>query len=69
MDVPVAGVVDPRFAPVREAFVRSVRCSRPPVIFQTSQLSMVPAASSPASARRRASGAWSSSHASFVALK
>ncbi len=49
---------------VRDAFVRSVTCSRPPVSFQTSHESTVPKASS-------SSGSWTraSSHSSFVAEK
>jgi hypothetical protein len=54
---------------VREALLASVAWTRPPVSFQTSQLSTVPKASSPRSARARAPGTWSSSHASFVAEK
>ena len=41
---------------VREALVTSVTCIAPPVSCQTSQVSMVPNASSPASARSRAPG-------------
>ena len=41
---------------VREALLTSVTCCVPPVSFQTSQVSTVPNASSPASARARAPG-------------
>ena len=41
---------------VREALLASVTCFRPPVSFQTSQLSTVPKASFPARARSRALG-------------
>jgi hypothetical protein len=54
---------------VREALLASVACTRPAVRFQTSQLSMVPKASSPASARLRAPGTLSSSHSSLVPEK
>ena len=54
---------------MREALLTSVTCSAPPVRFQISQLSTVPNASSPRSARARAPGTWSSSQASFVAEK
>ena len=54
---------------VRAALLGSVACTRPAVRFQISQLSMVPKASSPASARARAPGTWSSSHSSLVAEK
>jgi hypothetical protein len=50
------------YSRLREALVASVACTRPPVSCHSSQLSMVPKASSPASARRRAPGTWSSSH-------
>jgi len=54
---------------VREALVESVTCTAPSVSFQISQVSMVPAASSPASARARAPSTWSSSHAILLAEK
>ena len=54
---------------VRDALLTSVTWTAPPVRFQMSQLSMVPKASSPRSARARAPGTWSSSHAIFVAEK
>ena len=54
---------------VRDALLVSVACTRPPVSFQSSQLSTVPKARSPASARARAPGVWSSSHCSLVAEK
>ena len=54
---------------VREALLASVACTRPPVRFQTSQLSIVPKASSPFSARARAPGTLSSSHSSLVPAK
>ena len=47
---------------VREAFVGSVTCrppSMPPVAFHSTQVSMVPNASSPRSARSRAPSTWS----------
>ena len=47
----------------------SVAWTRPPVSFHTSQLSTVPKASSPRSARRRAHGTWSSSQAILVPEK
>jgi hypothetical protein len=53
---------------VREALVWSVACTAPPVRCHTSQLSIVPAASSPRSARARSPGR-SSSHSSLVPLK
>jgi hypothetical protein len=53
---------------VREALVGSVAWTRPPVRCHTSQLSTVPAASSPRSARARTPGS-ASSHSSFVAEK
>jgi hypothetical protein len=53
---------------VREAFVKSVACTPRSVRFQTSQLSTVPAASSPAAARRARPGS-RSSHSIFVAEK
>ena len=54
---------------MRLAFDGSVACTRPPVRFQTSQLSTVPNASSPRRARSRAAGTWSSSHLSLVPEK
>ena len=54
---------------VREAFVTSVTCTRPPVSFQSSQESTVPQASSPASARARAPFTLSRIHAILVAEK
>ena len=54
---------------VRAALETSVAWTRPPVSCQSSQVSTVPKASSPFSARRRAPGTWSRSHASFVPLK
>ena len=54
---------------VREAFEASVTWTAPPVSFQSSQLSTVPKASSPASARARAPGTLSSSQAILVAEK
>ncbi|EWS52563.1 hypothetical protein X551_04649 [Methylibium sp. T29] len=54
---------------VREALVVSVACTRPPVSCRSSQLSTVPKASSPRSARVRAPGTWSSSHAILLAEK
>ncbi len=50
---------------VREALLTSVTCFRPPVSFQRSHASIVPAASRPSAARRRASGTCSRSHRSF----
>ena len=47
----------------------SVTWTAPPVSFQSSQVSIVPNASSPASARSRAPGTLSSSQAIFVAEK
>src|SRR3546814_10239327 len=49
---------------VRDALVASVTCSVPPERFHISHESMVPNASSPRSARARASGTLSSSHRS-----
>ena len=46
---------------VREALLGSVRWSAPPVSFHSSQVSIVPKASSPRRARSRAPGTWSSS--------
>ena len=54
---------------VRLAFEGSVACTRPPVRWNSSQLSMVPKASSPRAARARAPGTWSSSHLSLVPEK
>ena len=54
---------------VREALVASVTKVRPAVRCQTRKLSTVPAASSPASARRRASGTLSRIQAILVAEK
>ena len=54
---------------VREALLGSVTCVWPLVRFQTSQLSTVPKASSPRSARVRAPGMLSSSQASLVPEK
>ena len=54
---------------VRDAFETSVAWTLPPVRFQMSQVSTVPKASSPFSARSRAPGTRSKSHAIFVAEK
>ncbi|GMA86562.1 hypothetical protein GCM10025868_18120 [Angustibacter aerolatus] len=57
---------------VREAFVTSVTCSppsTPPVMFHTSQLSIVPISRSPASARSRAPSTWSSTQRTLGAAK
>ena len=57
---------------VREALVTSVTCSPPsgpPVMFQTSHESIVPNASSPASARSRAPSTWSRIQAIFGPAK
>ena len=57
---------------VRDALVTSVTCtppSAPPVRFHTSQLSIVPNASSPASARARAPSTLSSSQRTFGPAK
>ena len=57
---------------VRDALVTSVTCrppSGPPVRFQVSQESMVPAHRSPASARFRSPSTWSRSHATFGPVK
>jgi len=54
---------------VREALLASVTWASPPVRCQASQVSMVPKASSPRSARARAPGTVSSSHASLVPEK
>ncbi len=64
--------VSSRMSSEREAFVTSVTCTPPrgpPVSCQVSHVSIVPKQSSPASARSRAPGTSSSSHASFVAEK
>ena len=50
---------------VRDALLTSVTCCRPPVSFQTSQESTVPAASRPAAAFFRAPGTWSRSQRSL----
>ena len=52
---------------VREALVRSVPWTRPPVSRHSRNESMVPHASFPASARRRQLASWSSSQRNFVA--
>src|SRR5690554_3218974 len=54
---------------VRLALVISVRCSSPPVIFQTSQLSTVPKQTSPLSAFSLAPSTWSNIHLILVAEK
>ena len=54
---------------VRLAFDASVMCCAPRESFQASQLSIVPNASSPRSARARSCGSLSSSHASLVPEK
>jgi hypothetical protein len=54
---------------VREALETSVTWTSPRVRRATSQLSTVPKASSPRSARSRAPGTCSSSQASLLALK
>ncbi len=57
---------------VREAFVASVRWTppeAPPLRFHSNQLSMVPNASSPASARERAPSTLSSSQRTFGPAK
>ena len=54
---------------VRDAFVASVACTLPPVSFQSSHVSIVPASSSPRSARTRAPSTLSRIHAIFVAEK
>ena len=54
---------------VREALDASVTCSRPSVSFQTSQVSTVPKASLPFSARALAPATWSSIQAIFVPEK
>ena len=57
------------YSSVRDAFVASVACTRPPVSFQSSQESTVPASSSPRSAAARAPSTLSRIHASLVAEK
>jgi hypothetical protein len=54
---------------VRAALVTSVACTRPPVRRQINQLSTVPKANSPRSARARAPGTASRIHASLVPEK
>jgi hypothetical protein len=54
---------------VREALLTSVACTRPLVSFHSSQLSMVPKASSPCAADTCAPLTWSSSQRSLVPLK
>ena len=54
---------------VREALVASVACTAPPVSFQITQQSMVPASRSPASARALSPGWLSRIQASLVAEK
>lgn len=54
---------------VRDAFVKSVAWTRPPESFQSNQVSMVPNARSPRSARRRTPSTLSSSHRIFVPEK
>ena len=54
---------------VREAFDTSVTCTRPPVSFQTSQVSIVPQSSSPRAARACAPGTRSRIQRTFVAEK
>jgi len=54
---------------VREALVTSVACTRPPVRFHSSQLSIVPKASSPCAASTWALGTVSSSQRTLVAEK
>jgi hypothetical protein len=54
---------------VREAFVTSVACTRPPVRRQSRKQSIVPKASSPRAARSRAPGISSSIQASLVPEK
>ena len=54
---------------VRDALVTSVMCVAPLVSCQTSQLSMVPKASSPASARARAPGTLSRIQATLLPEK
>jgi len=54
---------------VRDALLASVTWRLPPVRFQISQLSIVPNASSPLSARERAPGTLSSSHCNLVPEK
>ncbi len=57
------------YSRVREALVASVACTLPPVSFQITQVSIVPASSSPLAAASRAPGTWDNSHASFVPEK
>jgi len=54
---------------VREALEGSVACTAPRVSRHRSQVSTVPKASSPRSARARAPGTWSSSQAILVPEK
>ena len=54
---------------VRDALLTSVTCVEPLVSFHTSQLSMVPNASLPASARARAPGTLSRIHATLLPEK
>jgi hypothetical protein len=54
---------------VREALLASVACNWPPVSFQSSQVSTVPNASLPASARLRVPGMLSRIHEILVAEK
>jgi hypothetical protein len=54
---------------VRDALLTSVACTRPPVSFHSSQLSMVPKASSPCAAAMCAPFTWSSSQRILVPLK
>ena len=69
----VTGVWNDFVSWVRDAFVTSVRCSAcsgsfaPPVRFQISHVSIVPASSSPLSARSRAPATLSRIHAHFGA--
>ena len=57
------------YSNVRAAFVASVTCAAPPVIFQTRKLSTVPKSSFPARALSRAPSTVSSSQASLVPEK
>jgi hypothetical protein len=54
---------------VRDALLTSVACTRPCVSFHSSQVSMVPKASSPRAAASRAAGTVSSNQRSLVAEK
>ena len=54
---------------VREALLTSVTCTWPPVSFHSSQVSMVPKASSPCAAATCAPGTWSSSQRILVPEK